>query len=140
VPFVIGAVLDLGRCLNLLDSSGLREVRDAQASLAAGYARLGRPMPKNTGGAFKAARMLDRLVINSLHDFRGSVGQPPYDSVRAMFPEGGELYAEAGFREKNHIQICVRNPACIKAISGPSKARKRNSINSCAAIPAQAGQ
>lgn len=30
------------------------------------------------------------------------------------FCEGQELYPNAGFREKNHIQICVCNPNCIK--------------------------
>ncbi|TSA32147.1 MAG: hypothetical protein D4R64_16610 [Porphyromonadaceae bacterium] len=35
-------------------------------------------------------------------------------SVRGVFFEGKELYPNSGFREKNHIQICVRNPNCIK--------------------------
>ena len=30
------------------------------------------------------------------------------------FWEGQKLYPNAGFREKNHIQICVCNPNCIK--------------------------
>jgi hypothetical protein len=37
----------------------------------------------------------------------------PYATVRAMFPEGAELYPGAGFREKTHIQICVREPEQI---------------------------
>ena len=37
-----------------------------------------------------------------------------YDSVRGVFFEGAESYPSAGFREKNHIQICIRNPNCIK--------------------------
>lgn len=43
----------------------------------------------------------------------------PYDSVRGVFLEGGELYPDAGFREKNHIQICVRNNNCIKGFFIP---------------------
>lgn len=31
-----------------------------------------------------------------------------------MFTEGKPLYPGAGFHEKSHIQICVRNPNCIK--------------------------
>ena len=38
----------------------------------------------------------------------------PFDSVRGVFWEGKELYKNAGFREKDHIQICIRNPNCIK--------------------------
>jgi hypothetical protein len=33
-----------------------------------------------------------------------------FDTVRALFPEGEELYENAGFREKTHIQIAVRKP------------------------------
>lgn len=29
------------------------------------------------------------------------------------------LYPEAGFTEKNHIQICIRNPNCIKSFFLP---------------------
>jgi hypothetical protein len=43
----------------------------------------------------------------------------PYDSVRSSFLEGQELYPNAGFREKNHIQICVCNKNCIKGFFMP---------------------
>ena len=41
-------------------------------------------------------------------------GEPPFDSVRGVFFEGENLYPNAGFKAKNHIQVCVRNPNCIK--------------------------
>jgi len=31
----------------------------------------------------------------------------PYQTVRALFVEGTELYEGAGFHDKTHIQICV---------------------------------
>jgi len=37
------------------------------------------------------------------------------------FWEGNELYPNAGFRKKNHIQICIRNPNCIKGYFLPRK-------------------
>jgi len=40
----------------------------------------------------------------------------PYTTVRAMFPEGSELYPGAGFRDKTHIQICVRDPEQILGV------------------------
>lgn len=121
-PFVIGAVLDLGHCLDLLDSSGLQEVKDAHAVLAASYDRVGQPLPRNVG-ADQGARILDCLVINSLHDYRRQNRLVPYDSVRAMFPEGEALYAGAGFRDKNHVQICVRSLKSVKAYFRPIRAR-----------------
>ena len=42
-----------------------------------------------------------------------------FDSVRSAFIEGDELYPGSTFREKNHIQICVRNLACIKGYFWP---------------------
>jgi hypothetical protein len=43
----------------------------------------------------------------------------PYDSVRSVFLEGDLLYDNAGFREKNHIQICIINTNCIKGFFIP---------------------
>ena len=42
-----------------------------------------------------------------------------YESIRAAFWEGDELYLTAGFKEKNHIQICIRNQNCIKGYFDP---------------------
>lgn len=44
-----------------------------------------------------------------------------FDTVREVFVEGDELYPIAGFKEKNHIQICVRNLNCIKGYFNPLK-------------------
>jgi len=40
----------------------------------------------------------------------------PYATVRAMFPEGTELYPGTGFRDKTHIQICVWEPEQILGV------------------------
>ncbi|SEK41780.1 hypothetical protein SAMN05421740_101809 [Parapedobacter koreensis] len=42
------------------------------------------------------------------------IGNKEFDSVRGVFWEGNPLYPTAGFREKDHIQICIRNIDCIK--------------------------
>ena len=59
-------------------------------------------------------RNLDCAVFNNLHNMREENDIPPYDSVRSPFIEGKPLYKTAGFHHKNHIQICVHNPNCIK--------------------------
>ena len=64
-------------------------------------------------------RKLDCAVISTLHKLRQNAGLPPYDSVRGVFWEGDELYPGAGFREKNHIQIAIINPNCIKGFFLP---------------------
>jgi hypothetical protein len=120
-PFVIGAVLDLGYCLNLLDRSALAELRLAHQTLAATYAQSGEPMPANSD---RGARFLDRAVIETLHGYRELLdtqvgGFPPYDTVRTAFFEGDPVYDGAGFQEKNHIQLAVRSATCIKGYFRP---------------------
>lgn len=66
-------------------------------------------------------RNLDCAVFETLHKFRSDNDEQPYDSVRGVFWEGGELYPNAGFREKDHIQLCIRNPNCIKGFFYPRK-------------------
>jgi len=119
-PAVIGAVIDLGRCLNLVESYSLRIVREAYNNLEDEMKKYNKEMPKNhpieTEGDL-LIRRLDCLVFEYLHKNKSE--NEPFDSVRGVFWEGNELYPNAGFKEKNHIQICVRNPNCIKGYFDP---------------------
>lgn len=119
-PDVVGAIIDLGYCLDLTTISGLEEVRQAYGTLRETYVQAGLELPKNTGGKERIRRELDCAVIQSLHQYRLERGARPYDSVRAPFPEDDFLYEESGFRAKNHIQVCVVNTAkCIKGYFKP---------------------
>lgn len=64
-------------------------------------------------------RYLDCAVIETLHGLNEVNEAPAYDTVRGVFEEGPALYPNSGFREKNHIQICVRNNACIRGYFRP---------------------
>ena len=64
-------------------------------------------------------RYLDCAVMENLHEYRQRSDAAPFDSVRGAFWEGRPLYPTAGFRERNHIQLCIRNPACIKGYFRP---------------------
>lgn len=114
-PSVIGAVIDLGYCMDLLDSEFLPELKNAYETLETAMHFADKPMPVNQGNTpDKLLRKLDCAVFEIAHQINESVGNYSYDSVRAAFWEGGEIYPDAFFREKNHIQICIRNPNCIK--------------------------
>lgn len=123
-PAVIGAVIDLGNCLNLLDSSAI-ELLKQQYDIYRLESELNRvPMKQNKnikGNSDLLMRNLDCAVIESLHDVYDTMQELPFDSVRGMFFEGKEIYETSGFREKSHIQICVRNPNCIKGLFLPMK-------------------
>ena len=114
-PAVIGAILDLGRCLDLLDYENLAYVKEAHRFLETAAAETGTSMPINSGKTRDLLfRELDCAVIETLHASFELDSKPEFDSVRGVFWEGQEIYPNAGFREKNHIQICVRNLDCIK--------------------------
>lgn len=112
-PAVVGAVIDLGFCLNLLDSGYIAMVRQAHDDLVASAEAMEESLPRNTIGPDLVKRKLDCAVLRSLHERRAEARKQPFDSVRAVFFEGDRLYENAGFLDKNHIQISVRNPACI---------------------------
>jgi len=42
-----------------------------------------------------------------------------YDSVRCAFVEGQRAFSGSGIFEQSHIQICIRNPACILGVFRP---------------------
>jgi hypothetical protein len=125
-PAVIGAVIDPKHCLNMLAASALEQLRGAHELLE--FIQEG-PMPENKDGADLRARYLDCAVIETLHQARemrnrwlmaeSKGAMPPYATVRGAFFEGTALYPGAGFREKTHVQICVRDLSCIKGYFRP---------------------
>ena len=118
-PAVVGAVIDLAYCLNLLDSRYIEMVEQAHGELVVLHRDASEPLPSNAAGPDLLLRRLDCAVIQMLHAMRDTEGQPPFDTVRAAFTEGSQLYPNAGFRAKTHIQICVRNLACVKGYFRP---------------------
>lgn len=116
-PAVIGAIIDLGLCLDLLDYKNLSLVKAAYNSMQDNFKSNRIRPPENLGNETDLLRRnLDCAVIRTLHD---ETKDTPFDSIRSVFWEGPPLYPNAGFREKNHIQICIRNPACIKGYFSP---------------------
>ena len=113
-PFVIGAVIELGLCLDLTTTSGVDWIRIAFRSLTSVLSAGGRPLPENSSDRFR--RPLDCAVILRLHGIFEAEGLSPVDTVRGVFTEGPPVYPGAGVNEKTHSQIAVRNPRCIKGV------------------------
>ena len=116
-PAVIGAVIDLGYCFDLTDSNYLQELKEAYEVFVEICHRAGKELPQNTdlgSSTDKLIRKLDCSIIQTVHLINQDANKRAYDSVKGMFWEGKPLYPNAGFAEKNHIQICVCNPNCIK--------------------------
>jgi hypothetical protein len=113
-PFVVGAVIDLGRCLDLTTTFGVAAVQRGYASLKRSHEEADTAMPRNT--ADRLRRRLDCAVIQRVHAIFGEAKLAPFDTVRGVFTEGSPAYEGAGFDEKTHIQIAVCNADCIKGV------------------------
>jgi hypothetical protein len=113
-PFVIGAVIELGLCLDLTTSAALDWVRIAYQSLVDVTRAAALALPSNSKDELR--RNLDCAVVRRLHTILETQKLPAIDTVKGVFTEGEPAYPGAGFREKTHIQIAVRNPQCIKGV------------------------
>jgi hypothetical protein len=122
LPAVLGAIIDPGNCLNLLELFYVRRVREAYGQLVRLAETTGTRLPQNKavrGLSGHPLRYLDCAIINVCRDLQIAQNEAPFDTVRAGFLEGDPIYPTAGFRDRNHIQICVVNPACIKGYFRP---------------------
>lgn len=116
-PSVIGAVIDLGFCMDLLDTEYLKLLKTGYDFLIETNRIYNLDIPKNKPIERQGdllIRHLDCSVIETVHQINRDLGKQEFDTVRGVFFEGSDLYPNAGFKEKNHIQIAVKNPNCIK--------------------------
>ena len=136
-PSVIGAVLELKYCFDLLDSRFITTLKQYYELMAESYKILNKELPKNRDipndkNKDKILRELDCTVIEFMHQsilnqiiedekVKGFSEFNTFDSARGVFTEGSEIYPGAGILDKNHIQICIRNPNCIKGFFLPRK-------------------
>ena len=138
-PAVIGAVIDLGYCCDFLNAEHIQMFRRSYERLAAHHKRIGRELYRNRDAVWdrhknKILRELDCLVIENMQKeiaakIKEDINQYGFserrlpESVRGAFVEGGPVFEGSGIYEKTHIQICIRNPNCIKGFFIPRRER-----------------
>jgi hypothetical protein len=115
-PYAIGAVINLGYCLDLISTNGIEFVKEAYLDFKQYMEQSGSPMPTNRGGDDLLQRYLDCAVINHIHSVIKRDKGKAFDTVRGVFLEGKRIYNTSGFYEKTHIQICVRNLSNTKGV------------------------
>jgi hypothetical protein len=136
-PAVIGAVLQLGYCCDLLDTKFTSILKEYATLIESLYHKIGKELPSNRdtkGDAFhdKVIRELDCTLIEFMHTeiyrkFQKNLrlselaNYKLFESTREVFIEGGPILRGAQIYEKSHIQICVRNPNCIFGFFLPRK-------------------
>ena len=126
---VIGAVIDLRNCLDLVSRDDVELLRAAHRSFLQVQRKASLTVPKNRNpkgstDPDRALRYLDCAVLRHLHNIMDSFADDDllvdaFDTVRGMFVEGGKAYTGSGIYKKSHVQIAVRNPACIKGLFYP---------------------
>ena len=121
-PFVVGAVIDLGKCLNLVEIESLEILKEAHEGLSKLMEIAEKPMPLNKD----KNRALDCAVINYIHQSNDTNGMEAYDSIRCAFPEGDPAFAGSFITSRLHIQLCIRDPELIKGYFLPKPIGKFN--------------
>jgi hypothetical protein len=121
-PFVIGTIIEPGKCLNLVEIESLQILTEAYEGLRQLKELSGQILPVNNNNN----RALDCAVINYIHQANGDKGIAPYDTIRCAFPEGDEAFPGSKITSRLHIQLCVCNPDQIKGYFLPRPLEKYN--------------
>jgi hypothetical protein len=96
---VVGAVIDLGYCLNLFESESLEYLKESYNLLQYTQELAGLSLPENKSIDEESdllLRKLDCAVIETLHTYNRENNLREYDTVRFFF-----------WKEKNYIQMQV---------------------------------
>jgi hypothetical protein len=118
-PAVIGAIVQLGNCFDLMDTKYTAELAEAFRLFKRVKRRAAEPLPRNRGKTpDKKLRHRDCAVLNFYLRMLSERGIE-HDTVRCAFVEGDRAFPGSGIREQSHVQVAVRNPACIVGVFMP---------------------
>lgn len=108
-PIVIGAVINLGYCFDLLESHSLNVLKAQYDAMIKVYHAANIEAPKNEAAYGKdidrLLRKLDCAVFQFMHSEMKKNEEKAFDSVHGAFWEDSELYPSAGFKEKTTFKF-----------------------------------
>jgi hypothetical protein len=123
-PSVLGAVIHLGNCFDFMDVRSTRILAEAFPKFIQRQESLGQELPANEakgdGDKDLLRRKLDCSMINWLCDVMEEDQSTPFDSVRGMFQESEPAFEGSSIFLKSHIQLAIRNTACIVGYFRPA--------------------
>jgi hypothetical protein len=116
-PAVIGSIIHLGVCFDLLDVRFTDQLASLYPAFEQTLQTAGQPVPQNAPahGTDRdlVRRKLDCAMINwAVPEIEKAMGNR-FQTVRGVFQEGVPAFAGSGIMRKSHIQIVVRDAACI---------------------------
>ena len=116
-PAVLGAVIQLGNCFDLLDVRFTKELSLHATNLEQALQSEKRELPQNeptgTGDFDWLRRHRDCFVLNAAIPHMEQLYACTFHSVRGVFQEGEPAFNGAGIKLKSHIQIAVRDPRAL---------------------------
>lgn len=118
-PAVIGAVIQLGNCFDLLDTRNTKTLASAHDAFVESQLREKLVAPSNRS----LQHDLDCSVINFALPRLEAASGTKFHSVRGCFQEGAPAFAESEIRLKSHVQVAVRDPDCILGYFRPPHLR-----------------
>ena len=113
-PAVVGAVIRLGNCFDLLDTGNIAILRGFHDRMVTNFEASGKPVPRNV----RSHRSLDCAVFNFLYAGLDLMDRR-IDTARAVYvptSSAKRVYFGSWISEETHIQICVRNPKSVLAV------------------------
>ena len=110
---VVGAHIQLGRCLDLTDTRYTELLADGYRYVQQNFQATGLSLPTNKN----KRNILDCLIINEvIQNFE----QQKFQTVRCPFLEGPPVYPGSAIQSQSHIQVCVIDFDCIVGVFRPN--------------------
>lgn len=119
-PAIVGVLVQLGRCFDLMDTRFTDELPFAFEQFKKVHELTRTAMPENRGKTpDQLLRHRDCAVLNFYLGWLEGRGRS-YDSIRCGFVEGPPAFEGSGIRHRSHVQVAVRNPACVVGVFRPT--------------------
>ena len=113
-PAVVGAMIRLGNCLDLLDPENVQWLKQIHADMIGKWRQIDASVPQN-GNQHKN---LDCAIFNHCYRIADDTGAP-VDTTRAVYVPtecAKRVWTRSWLYEEAHIQLCVRNAQNILAV------------------------
>jgi hypothetical protein len=122
-PAVVGALIQLGDCFDLLDTRFTAELATAYSLADQFYRQEGKTLPRNLGKTpDRKLRKLDCLVLNLYLQHLDEHAPRAFQTVRGAFEEGAPAFPGSMICQQTHVQIAVRDAGCVLGVFRPMMA------------------
>ncbi|HEX6985281.1 MAG TPA: hypothetical protein VF170_07885 [Planctomycetaceae bacterium] len=110
---ILASMIRLGFCFDLLDPYNVKYLKEVHAEFSRTESEAGRTLPRNAN--FR--KYLDCAVFQYAYTAIETLeGGQAVDTARAVYvptDESKRVWTRSWIADGAHIQVCVRNPACI---------------------------